>query len=451
MFNEKVYTDYLVKKKTNTEDVNKNINILKQLFKLIKNNTSIQYFTEDNINKSVNYLLDSSLNYGATEYHNYIDILTKYINYVKQEIENNDFLFLVNNIEKSLIKRYEDIAKQAVKNRRENILLIPNDAYINPKHLREITNNEFILSFRQLQQIIINTYSDIEKSPFYWGYPDCDQTDGYYNRVTDFLFAFVFNGTYENDILTVNKKEFLSDKRIKIHKKIEQMILGFNNMGFSIEGFDKKSISFTVKYPNNPYVIYVLNVYINEIPKDKPNWLLGMPRLSFSYRFIEDPNKQKYETIFISELDYQSKKLQDIQYFLHKEAAKMGYKIDINEWREKGCILYKKGAKRFMLVGEYKKDGLPVITSKIIFRGVFDKEKEKMEDLYLRFPDTFKSNCTLCNGSKPFDGECSMRISYVLGGKSHCNCAYNSFRFYNIELNDVKDLLNLFIIENKIK
>jgi hypothetical protein len=246
-------------------------------------------------------------------------------------------------------------------------------------------------------------------------------------------------------------KNFLSDTRIKKHKKIDQMISGFSDMGFAIDGFDKKFLSFNVTYLDNPYIINVLNAYINEIDKDKPNWRLGMPRKSFSYRFIEDPNEHKYETVFLSELDYQSEKLREIQYWLHAEAIKLGFKIDAEEWMEKGCILYKKGSKRFMLVGEDKKNGIPKIISKVIFRDVFDKEKDRMENLSRRFPDTFKSNCSLCGGSKPADSKCSMRICYYIEGKPRRNCAYLSFCFQNLELEDVRELLQLFIIENKLK
>jgi len=46
---------------------------------------------------------------------------------------------------------------------------------------------------------------------------------------------------------------------------------------------------------------------------------------------------------------------------------------------------------------------------------------------------------------------CTMRIEHNLMGKTQHNCAYQSFRFNDITLDDIKAILELFKIENKIK
>lgn len=63
------------------------------------------------------------------------------------------------------------------------------------------------------------------------------------------------------------------------------------------------------------------------------------------------------------------------------------------------------------------------------------------------------SLCNLCNGhgGKNFNEPCSMRITYEIGWKKYRSCAYRSFYFYNPTLEDIKLILKLYMIENKIK
>jgi hypothetical protein len=445
MFDEQVYCDYLIKKKKKDKTVTENIKILKDFFDFItENGVSVsQDLTAEDIDEHIK----SFLGWQLVEQHNRIAALTEYIAFIKKESANLDLIALADAIHASLMKRYEHTAKQSAASRRENIVLIPNGVKIAPKHLGELTNDEFVAAFREMQEIIISIYDDIEESPFSWGYPDFDQTGGYYNRVTDFLFAFAFNGIYDNGVLTVNTKAFLSDTRIKKHKKIEQMISGFAAMGFAIDGFDKKSVSFSVTYLDNPRVISALNAYINEIDRNKQDWWLGIPRLSFSYRFIEDPNEQKYEAVFLSELDYKSEKLREIQYLLHAEAAKLGFRIDTGEWMEKGCILYKKGSKRFMLVGEEKNGDVPIVVTRVILRNVFETHRDNIEQLALKFPEAFIPKMKACINCKG----CQMAIKYELNGERYSACAFHSFWFKGVMLDNIGVILELFKIENKIK
>ena len=350
------------------------------------------------------------------------------------------------------MNNFEEVGKNAALTRKKDILLIPNNVIIGKKYLNVLTNEQFVMIFKKLQKLIIKIYDDIEKSPFSWGYPDFETTEGYYNRVVDFLFAFVLCGSCKKATLTVNTKIFFSFTCIKRHKNPELMISGFEKMGFSIGGFDKKSISFNVEYPADPNIITVLDSYVRGLGEGELHWSAReMCKWNFSYRFVEETSSQKYETVFHSKMDLSSKELSKIQNWLHEEAEKYGYKVDVSHPYEKGCIQYQKGSKVFLLVGEKEIDGKNTVFSKVIFRDVFTKENEKVMKLYGRFPETFKSNCSLCNGSKQADSKCSMRICYDIEGKPHRNCAYQSFYFLNPTLDDLKEILQLFILENKIK
>ena len=350
------------------------------------------------------------------------------------------------------MNNFKEIAQKMVLNRKRTILLIPNKTKVKSEYLEELSNEQFVAAFRDLQKIVIKIYEDIEKSPFDWGYPDFEITEGYYHRVTDFLLAFVLCGVCNNGILTINMKPFLKYSSIKRHKKQELMITGFNKIGFLIEGFNKKSLSFTFTYPKNPNIIIVLNEYVHALGENSLHWSAQeMCKWNFSYRFIEDSAMQKYETVFHSKMDLASENLRKIQNWLHEEAEKYGYKIDVSHPYEKNCIQYQKGSKIFLLVGEKEIKNVPAIFSKVIFRNVFANEKEKIMELNNEFPDTFKSNCNLCNGSKQKDSKCSMRICYDIEEKHYKNCAYKSFYFYNPTIDCVKNIMNLFLIENNIK
>ncbi|MDD4414024.1 MAG: hypothetical protein PHR14_05640 [Oscillospiraceae bacterium] len=342
---------------------------------------------------------------------------------------------------------FEQTAKDDVKERKQNILIIPADVKISTKCRGELMDEQFIAAFSELQQLMIACYDNIEKNPFAWGYPDFYSTDGYYNRVNDILFALVFCGEYQNDILTVDGNKFFSYSGVKRHKKVELMVSGFERMGLRFDSFGKKVDTFRVTYPKNPLVLHALYSYVSEIDEEKPHWSYGKPRHGFSYRFVECTTVQTHETIFLAEFDYMPKALQDIQLWLYAEAVKYGFVIDPNEPLEKGCVLYKKGSKRWLLVGQprFSWTKSDEIYAKVIFRNVLTHDD--MAELFRRFPETFQSNCRGCNGNKP----CTMRIEFDVDGQSYRCCAYNSFLFKNPTLEDMKLILELFKLENKIK
>lgn len=159
--------------------------------------------------------------------------------------------------------------------------------------------------------------------------------------------------------------------------------------------------------------------------------------------------------IFHATLDEYSTELKEMQYWLYEQAKKYGFLIDSKTPHEKGCIRYCKGSKGFFLIGEKEIGGISTIYSKTIFRKSFDSYNEKMTALINLFPDTFGTNkesvCNLCNGSRSADDNCNMRIVYDINGKTYKNCAYKSFYFYNLNTNNVKELFDMYIHENKIK
>jgi hypothetical protein len=339
---------------------------------------------------------------------------------------------------------FEQTAKDEIKRRKQDILPIPTDAKIDPRHLGGLTNAQFVAAFGDLQRLVIACYDNIEADPFAWGYPDFYTTTPY-TQVVDTLYALVFCGHYSNGVLTVDATKFFACIGVKGNKKVELLVSGFMKMGLDIESFGKKSTVFTVSYPKNPHMLIVLRAYAGEIDENAQQWKHKLQRNGLSYRFLEDAAVQMHERVFLAKMDYASEALREIQIWLHAEAAKYGFAIDPDDWEEKGCMLYKKGSKRWLLVGQ-RDDGS--VFSKTIFRDVHTNNT--MATLYHKFPDTFKSNCGKACGTnvKP---ACTMRIVFDVDGKTHRCCAYHSFIFKNPTLGDVKTIMELFKVENKIK
>jgi len=437
------YSEYLSKKSKNTKQNEERLRFLTMLDDTITRSGAAEL--TDATEKDIGDFLQS-LGWSAVEKGKAFEFLADYESFIRKgqlQLKHvADVIFGYS------IKEFEDAGKKAAVSRKKTIVPIPDDAKIDVRHLDGVENSEFIAAFRELQIVVADVYDDIEKAPFEWGYPDFYTTDGYYNILIDFLFGFITAGDCKDGTLMVNAKKFRALTSVKRHKKHEKVIAGLQKMGFDVKGFDKKSTFFEVAYLKNQHVITALNSYVSGLDGRSASWSMALPRYSLSHRFIEDITEQEHETVFHATMDLSTEKLKEIQYWMHAEAEKYGFKIDDTRPLDKHAICYQKGSKTFLLVGEMEINGVPTIFSKVIFRDVFESEKEKIAALNGKFSDTFKSNCWACNGK---DSKCVMRICYDIDDELRRNCAYRSFYFYNLTLDDVKALVELHIAENKIK
>jgi hypothetical protein len=286
----------------------------------------------------------------------------------------------------------------------------------------------------------------------------------------DVLFAIGINGIYENGGVCVDCPGFFAGNSIKRHKKIELMITGFGQMGLCFEGFTKKASSFRVYYPDNKDVTEVLLAYARLLDTTKPDWAWGHLN-GLSHRFIEDPTKQKYPALWNQQMDYASDKLREIQAWLFDETLKHGFTV---AGMNKGCISYKKGSKEFLLVREgyrptdanHFEPHATQIGTKVSFIHSFEWEPEKMRKLCERFPHVFKlddpGRC--CNEKNPSDNphqftdhsevsgkRCAFVMKFTFNGVTYKRCGLANFFFEDITHDDVKAILEMFLIENRIK
>jgi len=456
------YMAYLAHKKSSEKLTKERIGLLDRLNAILIVNKieKIEDVTEAEI---IAFMRPWNISGRANFLHNIAKFLYDYAAFVKKD--NPMQLPLAGFIENYYKKKAEAQAKIVAEGKRKRILPLPADIIVNPKYLRDIDNTAFVDAFRELHSFVIRCYEDIERTPFAWGYPDFETTDGYTNRVMDVLFAIGLNGVYVNGGITVDGAAFFASNSIKRHKKIELMVSQFAQMGLYFEGFGKKACSFRVEYPDCKDVMAVLCVYTSLINTTKNDWQWEYLN-QLSHRFIEKPGK--YPAIWNYQMDYATDALREVQVFLFEEAAKYGFSV---AGMNKGCISYKKGSKEFLLVrnghrpegtNHFEHHGTQIGT-KVSFIHAFERAPEKMRVLCDRFPHVFRLDDTgqccgdttsphqFANHSEEGGKRCAFVMKFTFDGVAYKRCGLGNFFFPDITLDDVKAILEMYLIENKIK
>ena len=456
------YVAYLTRKKSNEKLTKERIDLLDRFNSIITINkiTRVEDITDAEI---IELKRPWNISGRSNFLHNITKFLHDYVAFVRKE--NPAQLPLADFIDDYYRKKFIAHAKITVRGHREKILPLPTEINVNPEFLRDLNNAVFVNAFRELHAFVIRCYEDIECEPFAWGYPDFKATDGYYNRVMDILFAIGLYGVYEDDGIAVDGAAFFASSSIKRHKKIELMIEKFEQTGLIFEGFNKKSQFFRVEYPDNREVMAVLKIYTNLLDTTKNDWQWYYFN-SLSYRFIETPGK--YPAIWQYQMDYATDGLREVQMWLFDEAIKYGYSVT---GFNKGCISYTKGSKEFLLVRNgYRPEGAnhfenhgTQIGTKVSFIHAFERAPEKMRALCDRFPDVFRlDDPGRCCGDKEISPHqfadhseksgkrCAFVMKFKFDGVSYKRCGLGNFFFVDITLDDVKIILEMFLIENNI-
>jgi len=366
-----------------------------------------------------------------------------------------------------------------VKASRERIASIPVDLQVNSQHLDGLTHEQFLKAFSELQQFVINCYTDIEQDPIAWGYPDpYRQKSGnggisigpHEKRLTGFLFAISAAGEYDNDVFTVDYKDFTDQFKRWKHTKPEKMLEGLTRHGLIIKNFGKKSTHFTVEYPANHHFLQALCSHFSDRPcrrcygacshMGSCYWTYNAitPVTIFSYRFIEDPAKQKHETEFLAFVSGMPEELQEIQYYLYSESKRYDFRFDPFKPVWSGGLLYEKGAVDWPRVG-YIGDGwdgddyrMFSFRSHVKFNKVFQTHPEKVAEFAKQRPDVLTNPAHMCNlhCGNTLERPCAAhRVSYEIDGVTYHNCG--GIRIHEPTLEDVKAIVALYVLENKLK
>jgi hypothetical protein len=350
------------------------------------------------------------------------------------------------------------VAQQYLAIRREKIVPIPDDCAIDKSRLSGLTNDEFVSAFRTAQETFAAMYDDAVTDPDAWGYPleedvriddqNCGPMGVRYDRISD-AFYFLFNeGQVRDKVLYVNIKNY-KDK-IKKHKKNALILDGLKSAGFEISGFEKSATEYAVSFPDDENVIVALASYVKAVDEVllplKKEYQLG-PRMDYMgcllYRFVEDRAEQKYDFIFHVLTDQVPQNYRDMCVELYEKAASEGHPYHS----------YYNWCYHSIEFGGFLGLSLAYQTKEIWTRIKVHKliGDEHIEKLYA-LPDKLRAcfertTCTYCNGSKPADGTCVMRSTYNWHGKKIEGCAYQSFKFKQLDKEDLPYLIDLYKAE----
>jgi len=443
------YSAYLAGRKTNEKLTHERIGLLDRLNAVLVSHkvTTLEDVTDAEIRELIS---PWNISGRANFLHNISKFLYDYATFAKKHSPAQ--LPLAHFIEDYYRRKSIKQAVDFVARKRARMLPLPTDFVVDPAYLADtgLDNTTFVEGFKELHALVIRCYEDIVNDPIAWGYPDTETTEGYLNRVLDVLFAIGLCGVYENRGITVNGAAFFALNSIKRHKKLERMVAQFAEMGLCFEGYDKKAVTFRVEYPDNAAVLAVLRAYTTLIETTKNDWQWEYLH-PLSHRFVQKPDK--YPAIWHYQMDYATSNLREIQTWLFDEAAKYGFTV---AGMNKGCISYKKGSKEFLLV---KNEG-----TKVSFIHAFARAPEKMQALCDRFPDVFRlDDSGMCCGDEEnaihqFGGRgenskprCAFVMQFEFNGVAYKRCGLGNFIFNDVTLEDVQAILEMYLVENKIK
>ena len=379
--------------------------------------------------------------------------LNEYANYCKKDYPQFYAAF-----HEHIRKTFEGEAHKAMRVLKDSIVYIPKDTIIAPSFLNGMTNDEFVETFRKLQELIYDIYDEIENgSPFEWGWSDWKSItwEGLnHNRVVMTLEALAGSGHINGNVLTVDKNCFSKYAVCKPATSTKLLLNKFITKGFIISGNDNNSSSeFTVSYPNIPNLMPVLYSYfINRLAEDKNHVRY------FSYRFIENSEAQSREPLFLALTDGEPVHLRETYYWLYDEAVKHGFSPVGCE--NMGCYVYRKGKKEWLLLGRgssYHEDEFLhspnyEIAAKVRYHHVFQTHPNEINELKKRFPDSFGRPWTQCFKCKVNPNDCKNRVTFDKDGSDyhHCGTKHHLY-FHDPDINDVKAILELYIKENNIE
>ena len=438
MLNKQGYYDYLIAKKRNEKVMSERMWRCDEFIEFLTKNGVTNEITLDDI---INFIRPPSRTNRGGEINSRNDFIADYAEFAKSE-EANSFPETANNYFRRL---HEINAAEFADTRIKSILPAPKNFKVNPKHLTNLTNDEFVAAFTDLQQTIIAIMQDIKKSPHEWGN---------FNGIVHIIFAFVMDGTHHDGTITVNAKKFFARnivKRFNKYDTLTKLVNGLKNLGFHIEGYHKKAEEFTVTHLDNPAAITALYAFVSEVDSTKQDWEWGEPLKGFTYRLVEDPAAQKYESLYHAFMDCESPKLQEIRTWWRAEAEKYGFSYT-------GWMNFTKGSKKFLPLGE--ENG--IIGTKASFIKAWETHPEKMQKLADRFPKVFNldkpdmccktdSPHQFADSSEASGKRCAFRMKFTYNGETYRRCGLENFKFHDLNLDDVKAILEMYLIENKIK
>jgi len=361
---------------------------------------------------------------------------------------------------------FEGEARKTMRAYKTGMVFIPDETIINPVHLGNLSNAEFVSTFKALQEFLYAVYDEIEcGSPFDWGFPtwsDLTWLGLVQNRVVILFNAMVACGHEKNGVLYVDKQRFADHAKQRINEqllchpieKTALLINKLNIMGMQVNGYNEPEIPvFAVSFTDIPHAVTVLCEYFKDKNPNNANHVRY-----FSYRFVQDPATQSHETFFLAMTDGEPPHLREIYYWLYDEAVKCDFQPTGED--KMYCYLYKKGSKEWLLVGkgssyheeEFLHSTPYDLSVKVAFPKVYAAHPEQFEWLKIHIPESFATRwggCYKCKEKKGTLENCKNRV--IIEPDKRMWCIRGYFYYHNPTFEDIKKFVAMYKIEQKLK
>jgi len=361
---------------------------------------------------------------------------------------------------------FEGETRKAMRTYKADMVFIPDDMVINPVHIGDLSNADFVRAFKSLQDFLYAVYDEIEcGTPFDWGFPTWSDLTWYgliQNRVIMLLNALVSCGHADDNVLIVDKQRFADHAKKRIDEQLvcrpmestTLLLDRLSKMGMQIEGYHDANIPvFGVSFPDNPHVVSVICAYFKETNPKNTNHIRY-----FSYRYVQDPTTQSHETFFLAKTDSEPAHLRKIYYWLYDEAIKHGFNPTGEE--KMYCYLYKKGSKEWLLVGkgssyheeEFLHSANYSMSVKFAFPKIYHTHPDKIEWLKNRFPASFATRwggCYKCKKKKGTMENCKNRV--ITNPDKRMGCVKGYFYFHDPTFDDIKEFVALYKLEHNME
>ncbi|MCL2059063.1 MAG: hypothetical protein FWH01_08410 [Oscillospiraceae bacterium] len=345
--------------------------------------------------------------------------------------------------------------------------------------LREGLPDGFRADFARLCDLARGVYMDMASQPEAYGLILLDIGETDYNlardsyrsihRFVDTLNALFMNGDVDRHCLTVDAARFRAAiRKTPAVPKYELVLARLCDAGFSISGFDgatldKKAVTHTVEFPDDPHMIDTIKTYcecwgeLDRFRRNRDKARVELIKVSpqqmhhhfyrFDYKITADLARIPMLTWVNEESDYlgysdQLKKFSEAYYLESVKYDKVKFDGD---YHFKGKRITRITATGFEALGtpDYK------LAVKLTDP---DKYMDAIAAMGNSINEKFNRDyCNHCNFQGATNDYCKFRLKWTFGGVSREGCAYQCFVFDDFDPARAPDYWRLLELEYGLK
>lgn len=365
-------------------------------------------------------------------------------------------------MEKNLIGKWARV-------RRNELVDLPERITIHKDFLKELSEEEFEYSFRQIHELFYQIYTDMAEQPEQFGFPlyQLDEYDYFSKEAREartlpwkpfYLLLELFAwGELQNGVVAVDMASF---RKLNQVKKTDTVIRALEDYGFVFTGTKNGKLPpagslLEIDYPDNRNILIVLSLTakktMNTQLKNVGNYFSNAVAfsngfISWNYKLVQE----EFETCSLAEgCDYVADKMHnptDKAFVVAMDRAllEVGFTVGRGDPNEGPAIRYYKSktAYDFALASL---EGELVLELRI--RNA-DKCMAYLKECPKRIVEMFRQTDTGCQNR--WNGTCRYGVKYVFEGeeKWHCGCCGAPFKVRPV-IEDMEHYLKLVELGKK--